>query len=43
MPDSRQAIPGYDYGTDKVARSPVTLEDLRELEEASGFTDEDRR
>jgi hypothetical protein len=34
-------IPGYDYGTRKVLRSPVTLEELRKLEEAVGWTQED--
>lgn len=28
-------IPGYDYGTERVARSPVSREDLRELERAA--------
>ena len=39
MPD----IPGYDYGTARAARSPVTLAELGSLERAAGFTDEDRR
>jgi Protoglobin len=34
MPD----IHGYDYGTARVARSPVTLAELRELEQAVGWT-----
>lgn len=34
-------IPGYDYG--RVARSPVTLDDLRRLEQTLGFTESDRR
>ncbi len=36
-------IPGYDYGTPKVPRSAVTLEDLRQLEQAAGFTEADRQ
>jgi Protoglobin len=34
---------GYDYGSDRVPRSPVTLDDLRRLEETVGLTAEDRR
>jgi len=34
-------IPGYDYG--RVARSPVTLDDLHRLEQTLGFDDADRR
>jgi hypothetical protein len=34
-------IPGYDYG--RVARSPVTLDDLRKLEQTMGFDEGDRR
>src|SRR5271167_3228275 len=36
-------IPGYTYGTDTVAKSPVTPEELAKLEQAVGLTDEDRR
>ena len=39
MPD---AIPGYTYGTSVAARSPLTLDDLRLLEKAVLFGDEDR-
>ena len=35
-------IAGYDYVTDRVARSPVTLEQLEKLKETVDFTDEDR-
>ena len=42
MTKDHQSLPGYDYGTERVGHSPVTLEDLRELEETSGLTDEDR-
>ena len=34
-------IPGYDYGTDRVSRSPVTLEMLQQLKETVDLTDED--
>jgi hypothetical protein len=34
-------IPGYDYGLANVARSPVSLEELRQLELTVGWTDED--
>lgn len=36
-------IPGYDYGKKEAAKSPLTLEDLRRLEHAVGWTDEDAR
>ncbi len=32
---------GYTYGTPDAARSPLTLEELRRLEQAVGLTDED--
>lgn len=35
------AIHGYDYGTAHAAHSPVTLAELRELEEAVGWTGAD--
>jgi Protoglobin len=34
-------IPGYDYGTARAARSPLKLEELRELEAAIGWTRRD--
>jgi hypothetical protein len=34
-------IPGYDYGSPRVPRSAVTLDDLRQLEQAAGFTEAD--
>ena len=37
MPD----IQGYDYGTTRAARSPITLDELRELEATVGWTDDD--
>lgn len=37
MPD----IQGYDYGTIRAARSPITFDELRELEATVGWTDDD--
>jgi hypothetical protein len=34
-------IPGYDYGVAKVAQSPVSLEDLRQLEQTLGWSEAD--
>ncbi len=34
-------IPGYEYGTDQTPKSPVTLDELRQLEQAVGWTEED--
>src|SRR4051794_21949025 len=36
-------IPGYDFGQPGVARSPITLDELREIEAAAGWTDDDAR
>jgi hypothetical protein len=36
-------LAGYDYGTDKVPTSPVTMPDLAKVEESAGLTGEDRR
>lgn len=36
-------IAGYDYGTAKVPRSPVTMEDFGKLEQSASFTADDRR
>lgn len=36
-------IPGYTYGTDKVAKSPLTMKDLDALKRSMLFTDEDIR
>lgn len=41
--DASITIPGYDYGSPHVGRSPVTLDELRQLEQAAGFTEEDRQ
>ncbi len=35
------SIPGYDYGSATVPRSPVSLEELRQLEHTVGWSDED--
>jgi hypothetical protein len=34
-------IRGYDYGTTRAARSPITLDELRELEATVGWTADD--
>ena len=39
----QQGIPGYEYGTQETARSPVTLEDLELLKQTVLFTEEDER
>ena len=39
--DDPQNIPGYDYGTDRAARSPLTMEDLERLKEAVWLTEDD--
>lgn len=36
-------IPGYTYGTDQVARSPVSMEDFEKSRQSIGFTAEDTR
>ena len=36
-----ETIAGYDYGTDRVERSPVTLAELRQLEQAAGWSEQD--
>jgi hypothetical protein len=38
-----EQIEGYDYGTPQIARSPVTLEELRALKATVGWTAEDER
>lgn len=37
------SIAGYDYGSPKTARSPLSLEELRQLEQTVGWSDEDER
>src|ERR671912_341488 len=42
MSDERQGgIPGYGYGTQEIAKSPLTLEDLDLLKRTVMFTEED--
>jgi hypothetical protein len=36
-------IPGYDYGRDGTAHSPVSMGELHQLEQAVGWSDEDAR
>jgi Protoglobin len=40
-PREEQQIPGYDYGTDRVAKSPITLEEWEELKKSALFSEED--
>ena len=41
MHDENLSIPGYDYGQPSVARSPLSIEELRELEQTEGWSDAD--
>jgi hypothetical protein len=41
--DTNIQIPGYAWGSALIPRSPVSLQQLRLLEKASGFSDEDRQ
>jgi hypothetical protein len=43
MTTTSTTIPGYTYGQAEVARSPLTQEELRQLEQAVLWTDEDER
>jgi hypothetical protein len=36
-------VPGYQYGSPDIARSPITLDELRQLEQAVGWSDSDRQ
>ena len=36
-------IPGYDYGERGTAESPVTLDELRQIEDTVGWTEKDAR
>ncbi|MCU1259964.1 MAG: hypothetical protein JWO80_2849 [Bryobacterales bacterium] len=38
-----ESIPGYDYGSERAAHSPVTLTELRHLEQTVGWTEDDAR
>jgi len=37
----QQKIPGYDLGTDKVAKSPISIEEWEELKKSALFSEED--
>jgi hypothetical protein len=41
-PNANPQIPGYDFGTRKSAASPLSDEDLHNLEQTVGWTDADR-
>jgi Protoglobin len=41
-PAANQPIAGYDFGTRQSAESPLSDEDLRNLEQTIGWTDDDR-
>src|SRR5207248_10565957 len=44
MPDTtkaKQKIPGYTYGSDEVAKSPITLEEWETLKKYALFSEED--
>ncbi len=43
MATEKLTIPGYDYGSPALAPSPVSTDDLRRLEQAVLFTEEDER
>ena len=36
-------IPGYNYGSVEVARSSITLQDLKELKQSAGFSESDEQ
>jgi len=36
-------IPGYDYGTPNVSKSPISVEEFKLLKQSAGFTDDDQR
>ena len=37
----KEKIHGYDCGTDKVAKSPITMEEWEELKKSALFSEED--
>jgi len=41
MNDSLPKIAGYDLGTDRVAKSPVSLAEFEELKKSALFSEED--
>jgi hypothetical protein len=38
-----EQIPGYDYGSARIAKSPITMEQFELLKQSAGFSDEDER
>jgi hypothetical protein len=40
-PRQQQKIPGYDYGTDTVSKSPISMEEWEELKKSALFSEED--
>lgn len=40
--EAQGSIPGYDYGQSDVPRSPVSMEELKEIEATIGWTEKDR-
>jgi hypothetical protein len=40
-PRQEEAIPGYDYNTDRVAKSPITMAEWEELKKSALFSEED--
>src|SRR5256885_17117958 len=37
------SIPGYEYGRPEVARSPVSMDELRQIESTAGWNEEDAK
>jgi hypothetical protein len=40
---TKQSIPGYEFGSLQSAKSPLSMEELRQLEQTLGWTGEDER
>jgi hypothetical protein len=40
---TKQSIPGYEFGSQQSAKSPLSMEELRQLEQTLGWTGEDER
>lgn len=40
---TKESIPGYDFGSPQSAKSAVSIEELQQLEQTLGWTDEDER
>lgn len=38
-----EEIPGYNYGSADVAKSPITTQELEQLKQSTGFTEEDEQ